>query len=155
MQDLYKIFLLSVCFFLTISATAQQALMGRVVDSAANTGLEGANLKLLSTKDSVVDQRSASANGEFQMKRVPPGQYRLQINYLGYQSTVVRIARPVESKPQPLTIQLLPEYRSLDEVAVIAASPVAVLKGDTTEFDAAAFSTEPYADADALVMQIP
>src|SRR5690606_32103661 len=28
-------------------------------------------------------------------------------------------------------------------------------KGDTTEFDAAAFSTEPYADADALVMQIP
>src|SRR5690606_29794947 len=87
--------------------------------------------------------------------RVRPGQYRLQINYLGYQSTVVRIAIPVESNPKPLTIQLLPEYRSLDEVAVIAASPVAVLKGDTTEFDAAAFSTEPYADADALVMQIP
>src|SRR5690606_38320143 len=59
------------------------------------------------------------------------------------------------SDPQPITIQLLPEYRSLEEVAVIASSPVAVLKGDTTEFDAAAFSTEPYADADALVMQIP
>src|SRR3546814_13490216 len=77
------------------------------------------------------------------------------VNYLGYRSTVVRIRISAESDPEPLTVQLLPEYRTLDEVAVIAASPGAVLKGDTTEFDAAAFSTEAYADADALVMQIP
>ncbi len=134
---------------------AQQPLQGRVVDSADNAGLEGANIRLLTAKDSVVDQRSASAEGKFQMKRVPPGQYRLQVNYLGYRPMVVGITVPAESNPEPVTIQLLPEYRTLDEVAVISASPVAVLKGDTTEFDASAFSTEPYADADALVMQIP
>src|SRR3546814_2284841 len=56
------------------------------------------------------------------------------VNYLGYRSTVVRIRISAESDPEPLTVQLLPEYRTLDEVAVIAASPGAVLKGDTTEF---------------------
>src|SRR3546814_17732065 len=91
MQKLYKGFLFSVCFFLAAPAVAQQPLKGRVVDSAANTGLEGANVKLLTAKDSVVDQRSASTNGKFELKKVPAGQYRLQVNYLGYRSTVVRI----------------------------------------------------------------
>src|SRR5690606_21083614 len=155
-QLIYKTFFLSISFlFLAIAAAAQQSPQGRVVDSAANTGLEGANVKLLTVKDSVLDQRSTSADGKFQMKQVPPGPYRLQVNYLGYRSTVVRINIPAESDPEPLIIQLLPEYRTLDEVTIIAAPPAAVLKGDTTEFDAAAFSTEPYADADALVMQIP
>ncbi len=155
MQDLYKTFLLFVCVFLAVAAVAQQPIRGRVVDSAANTGLQGANLRLLTAKDSLVDQRSASADGKFQMKQVPAGQYRLQINYLGYRSTVLQVNVPAKSDSPQLTIPLLPEYRTLEEVAVVAAPPVAVLKGDTTEFDATAFSTEPYADADALVMQIP
>ncbi len=155
MQDIYKGFFLWLFFLLTASATAQQPIEGRVVDSAANTGLQGANVRLLTAKDSLVDQRSASADGKFQMKQVPAGQYRLQVNYLGYRPTVIRIQVAAGSNLPPVTIQLLPEYRTLDEVAIIAAPPVAVLKGDTTEFDATAFSTEPYADADALVMQIP
>jgi len=125
------------------------------VDSIDHVGLQGANLRLLAAKDSLIDQRSSTADGQFQMKQVPPGRYRLQVNYLGYQTAYVHIDVSAESATQPLTIQLLPEYRALEEVAIIAAPPAAVLKGDTTEFDASAFSTEPYADADALVMQIP
>lgn len=155
MRDIYKSFFLSVFILLTVSAVAQQPIGGRVVDSAANMALQGANVRLLTANDSLIDQRSTEADGKFQMKRVPAGQYRLQVNHLGYQSAFIRIIVSAESDPPGLAIWLLPEYRALEEVAIIAAPPVAVLKGDTTEFDASAFSTEPYADADALVMQIP
>lgn len=155
MRDVYESFLLSVFILLAVSSVAQQPIGGRVVDSAANMALQGANVKLFTAKDSLLDQRSTAADGKFQMKRVPVGQYRLQVNHLGYQSAFIRIIVSAESDSPELAIRLLPEYRTLEEVAIIAAPPVAVLKGDTTEFDASAFSTEPYADADALVMQIP
>lgn len=155
MQAFYNTFLLSTCLFLAVSAMAQQSLGGNVIDSAANTALEGANVRLLTVKDSLIDERRVSADGKFQLKQVPVGKYRLQVNFLGYRSTVIPVTVSAKSDPLSLTIRLLPEYRTLDEVAVVAPPPVAVLKGDTTEFDAAAFSTEPYADADALVMQIP
>lgn len=134
---------------------AQSGIEGKVVDSAANTGLQGASVRLLSHRDSLIDHRTSTEEGRFQLKQVPPGNYRLQVNFLGYRPVYSDIRIQPGTAPPPITIQLLPEYRTLEEVAILAAPPMAVLKGDTTEFDAAAFSTEPYADADALVMQIP
>ena len=156
MDNGYRRFFLSLVFFsLSFSAVAQQAIRGKIVDSLDHVGLQGANLRLLADQDSLIDERVSSAEGQFRMKPVPPGRYRLQVNYLGYRPSYVRIDVSAKSAPQPLTIPLLPTYRALEEVTVVAAPPMAVMRGDTTEFDAAAFSTEPYADADALIMQIP
>ncbi|WP_353130282.1 outer membrane beta-barrel protein [Parapedobacter pyrenivorans] len=155
MRNPFKNLSYLIFFFLPQCMMAQQPIRGKIVDSVDYAGLFGANLRLLAAKDSLIDQRSTSTDGQFQMKQVPPGKYRLQINYLGYRPAYVHIEVPADSAIGSLTIPLLPEYRALEEVAIIAAPPAAVLKGDTTEFDAAAFSTEPYADADALVMQIP
>src|SRR5690606_32442630 len=113
------------------------------------------SLRLLTPRDSLIEQRASDAEGNFQLKQVPPGNYRLQVNFLGYQPAYLTVRIPSEGAVQPIHIQLIPEYRALEEIAIVAAPPAAVLKGDTTEFDASAFSTEPYADADALVMQIP
>lgn len=148
-------YLLLLLTFFSGVAFAQQGIRGKIVDSVDHIGLQGANLRLLTTKDSLVDQRASGADGHFQMKQVLPGRYRLQVNFLGYKPAYIDINVQAETALMPLNIQLLPEYRALEEVTIIAAPPTAVLKGDTTEFDAAAFSTEPYADADALVMQIP
>jgi len=156
MNSSYKCYsLLLTMFFFSAMAMAQQVIQGQVVDSTDHAGLQGANLRLLTAKDSVVDQRAAAADGRFQMKQVPPGSYRLQVNFLGYKTAYIDIRLAAGAVTPSFTIPLIPEYRALEEVAIIAAPPAAVLKGDTTEFDAAAFSTERYADADALVMQIP
>ncbi|MFC3198490.1 outer membrane beta-barrel protein [Parapedobacter deserti] len=155
MSSNYKCYLPFLLIFLTGTAVAQQGIRGKVVDSTDQVGLQGANLRLLSMKDSLIELRASAEGGQFQLKQVPPGNYRLQVNFLGYKTTNLRIQVSADGPPEPLTITLLPAYRALEEVAVIAAPPAAVLKGDTTEFDAAAFSTEPYADADALIMQIP
>src|SRR5690606_11870359 len=119
MRDIYKSFLLSVFILLTVTSAAQQSIGGRVVDSAANMALQGANVSLLTAKDSLIDRRSTAADGKFQMKRVPAGQYRLQVNHLGYQSAFIRIIVSAESDSPELAIRLLPEYRTLEEVAII------------------------------------
>jgi len=141
--------------FCSLVTFSQQTLRGKVLDSADHTALGGASLRLLTNRDSLLEQAASAIDGNFQFKQVPAGRYRLQVNFLGYRPAYVDIRIPAQGTSQPMTIRLIPEYRALEEVAVIAAPPVAVLKGDTTEFDASAFSTEPYADADALVMQIP
>ncbi|WP_353196755.1 outer membrane beta-barrel protein [Parapedobacter defluvii] len=156
MNNRYKrCYLVLPFLFLSLTAFSQQAIHGKVLDSTDHTGLQGASLRLLTTRDSLLEQRASGADGSFQLKQVPPGRYRMQVNFLGYRPAFLDIHLPSEGLTQPMNIRLIPEYRALEEVAIIAAPPVAVLKGDTTEFDASAFSTEPYADADALVMQIP
>jgi len=156
MNNRYKRYFLALpLLFLSFAALSQPFIRGKVVDSADNTGLQGASLKLLTLRDSLLEQRASGTEGTFQLKSVPPGRYRLQVNFLGYRPVFLTVTVPTGESPQPLSIRLIPEYRALEEVAIIAAPPVAVLKGDTTEFDASAFSTEPYADADALIMQIP
>lgn len=156
MNNGYKHALLCLAFIsLAITTMAQQALRGQVVDSVGNVGIQGANLRLFAAKDSLVDQRATIDDGHFQMQAMPPGQYRLQVHFLGYKPSYVNVHLQAEAPQKPLTIRLLPEYRTLEEVAIVATPPAAVLKGDTTEFDATAFSTEAYADADALIMQIP
>lgn len=156
MDNRYKQYgLLLLLLFTAAQLFAQDGIRGRVVDSAETVGLQGASVRLLGQRDSLIDQAASASNGSFQLKKVLPGSYRLQVNFLGYQPTSINIRVPVNATTPPLVIRLLPEYRALEEVAVVATPPAAVLKGDTTEFDAAAFSTERYADADALVMQIP
>jgi len=147
-------FVLALLFY-SFAALSQQTLRGKIVDSTDNAGLQGASLRLLTLRDSLLEQRASDADGNFQLKPVSPGTYRLQINFLGYRPTYLTVRVPSKELSQPMSIRLIPEYRALEEVAILAAPPVAVLKGDTTEFDASAFSTEAYADADALVMQIP
>jgi len=156
MNSQYTRYLLALTLlFCSFTAISQQSIRGKVLDSTDNSGLQGASLRLLTSRDSLLEQRASDADGNFQLKQLPPGRYRLQVNFLGYRSAYLNIHIPSEGLSQPMNIRLIPEYRALEEVAIIAAPPVAVLKGDTTEFDASAFSTEPYADADALVMQIP
>lgn len=141
-------------FLFPLITFGQSRVQGRVVDSTDQRGLQGANL-LLMVGDSVIDRRSTTEEGKFQLKQVPAGSYRLRVNFLGYKTRDLTLTLSDRETAPTLTIPLIPEYRALEEVAVIGAPPVAVMKGDTTEFDASAFSTEPYADADALIMQIP
>ena len=156
MNNPYIRYFVAVIFLLcSFTVRAQQVIRGSVSDSTDHVSLQGASLRLLTSRDSLLEQRASDTEGNFQLKQVPPGTYRLQVNFLGYQPAYLTVRVPSEGPIPPLNIRLIPEYRALEEVAIVAAPPVAVLKGDTTEFDASAFSTEPYADADALVMQIP
>jgi hypothetical protein len=151
MKFIFTLCLAMLAFTLTF---AQHTIHGRIIDSADNRGLVGASVRILTVKDSVIQVQGTSDHGVFQLKPVAVGQYKIQVSYLGYKESVKTIRITGNNDPLEQIISLLPSYQTLDEITIqVPTGPV--LKGDTTEFSAAAFSTEKFADADALVTQLP
>src|SRR5690606_25883131 len=80
--------------------------------------------------------------------------YQAKIQFLGYKERQLKFNIP--EGHEEITLTALLENSSIQlEGVEITAAPTVVLKGDTTEFNAAAFTTEPYADSDALLAQLP
>src|SRR5690606_36658143 len=92
--------------------------------------------------------------GVFSFPNIPSGKYTLQVNFVGYkrQRQVVNFD---PKKTKSVTIKLRLDMMMLDGVQIDFDPPMTVLNGHTTEFNAASFTTEPYADADALIGQLP
>ena len=133
---------------------AQHTIHGRIIDSTDQRGLVGASVRLLTLKDSVIQIQGTVDEGKFSFKPVSAGNYKLLVTYIGYKekSKTLRISGSEDRIEH--NFFLLPEYQTLDEITILAPTGP-VLKGDTTEFSAAAFTVEKYADADALVTQLP
>lgn len=97
-------------FGIATSATAQNlgAVTGSVVDAADRAPLIGAKVTLekLDAPTDVRTTRTAS-DGTFQFARVQPGQYVLEVSYLGYQERQVPMTIEIgESRDLDLTLQL-------------------------------------------------
>lgn len=152
--------LLLLCLFLTsLSALAQQrgigTIRGAALDSTTKEGLAEATVSLLRSRDSsLVTFQITGGEGEFLFRNVSEGSYQVLVTYVGYQekrqTVVITAATPAPTLP-PLLMQT--EVKSLNEVTVNGA-PV-VIKGDTVEFNAKAFKTEPNAVVEDLFKRLP
>lgn len=145
-----------ICFifcFSFLQGFSQYKLIGTVVDSTDGVGLQGARISLLNNKDSVLKQAVAQVDGHFVLERLPNADYTLLLTYIGYKQSRQKVK--IEGHDLALKFPLASSFTILDAVNITVAPPPVVVKGDTTEFSAAAYKTEAYADADALVAQIP
>lgn len=130
----------------------QQTVQGLVADSSG-IKLQGATVRLQAKADSTsVRQVQSLADGSFRFIEIPEGTYKLSVRSLGYTPFQGEIA--VSAHMKPIEVKLAVFTDSLAGVD-IDVTPDVLIKGDTTEFHAGAFPTEPYADADALVVQLP
>ncbi len=154
MQHLFISLLLTTTFIIS-HAYGQQRLEGRVIDSLTSEALQGAGLRLLNTRDSLISNQVSQLNGTFVFTTVAPGQYTLVVNFIGYKTQRLPVKLGAPGQGRPLTVRLPSDITALDAIDIIAPIQEVVLKGDTTEFNAAAYTTEPYADADALITQLP
>jgi len=129
---------------------------GTVVDSSA-VALTGATVILLDQADSVLVSFSISDDkGRFLMKNVKPGDYVLQVTYLSYANYSNPVSVSVEQAVFNLgKITLFPENKQLDEVIVKAEHIPIMIKGDTIEYNAAAFQTKPNAVVEDLLRKLP
>ncbi|WP_166670719.1 TonB-dependent receptor [Olivibacter sp. XZL3] len=124
-----------------------------MLDSADGSGLQGARVSLLNAKDSVIKQAVAQADGSFVLADLRNAEYTLSLTYIGYKQNKSKVK--VQGRDLQLRFSLATDFTMLDAVNITVSPPPVVVKGDTTEFSAAAYKTEAYADADALVAQIP
>lgn len=153
---MFKGHLLLIPFFLLFSfiASAQITVSGIVKDSLTNSPLMGARVEVITAADSVIRSTSSDEGGDFRFTNIPNGSYTLKVNFLGFKIYQQQFMLN-RNKPEQFDVLLSLDMTVLNAVDINAKPPMVVLKGDTTEFDAGAFMTEPYADADALIGQLP
>lgn len=127
---------------------------GIVVGKEGATPLPGATVVLLHLPDSTKAGMLTKPNGTFVFRTVAQGQYVLTLSYVGYTSFSKNIT-VTDQALQLGTIALEPNSIQTDEVEVVEKAPAAQQKGDTTEFQARAFKTNPDASAEDLVTKLP
>lgn len=131
-------------------AVAQTTVLhGRVLDSADSSALVGTTVVADGRLNTMCD-----VNGYFTLRGVPRSVTSIQCVMLGYKTATITF-KSTSSKTELGAIYLLEEQNQIDAVIVKSDAPMSIQKGDTTQFNAAAFKTNPDADADELLMKMP
>lgn len=149
-----KIILYCLFVFCVVLVNAQGITLSGVVKAKADSSsLQSAGIMLLSLPDSAIQGELSGENGNFTFENLKKGTYRLTISYLGYKEyqTVLVLDKPITLP----TILLESEELRTGEVNITAKLPTAIQKGDTTQFNASAFKTNPDASAEDLVLKMP
>ncbi|MBD2767382.1 TonB-dependent receptor [Hymenobacter sp. BT664] len=138
----------------TAWAQAPAPVSGRVADGKDQSPLIGANVVLIHLPDSVKTGTAADAEGRFQFDNVAAGRYLLEASFVGYQRQ--RQALVVSGQPvQVGTLALQAGGVRLKGVVVTGQAAQSVQKGDTTQFNARAFKTNPDATTGDLLEKLP
>jgi uncharacterized membrane protein YgcG len=147
--------LLALSLFSFTSGFAQNyTVKGTVKDSVTQSPLPGANVVLIRAADSLLVGAAADVEGRFTLEKVQAGRYLLRISFLGYQLFEKRIF--IRNQSLELgDIPLVMASTQLNEVQVMGKTPTVVQNGDTTQFNAKAFKTQPDATAEDLLQKMP
>lgn len=140
----------------TISLHAQpRPVTGMVMQDGTNKPLIGANVLLISLPDSaVVTGAVTDRNGSFYLRNGRRGSFTVKITYIGHLTTFLDVT--VKDRGVDLGFITIPEdLVRMDPVEVTGQAPIAVLKGDTSEFHAEAYKIDPDATAEDLVRKMP
>jgi hypothetical protein len=119
------------------------------------TPLKGAHVWLYDLTDTVKHTvTQTDPNGEFHFLNVVKGSYRVEINSVGYKK--IRKMITVEDPNADLGTFLMTESPiEMQGMTIQERAQAAVQKGDTTEYNANAFKTNPDANVEDLVTKLP
>ncbi len=128
---------------------------GVLKDSTDNSGVIGAYIKLYPVSDTTKAVYAASdVAGNFQFTGIIPQSYRIVITNLSYE-TVTRAFEVRDTHVNLGTITMKTGSHMLREVQVVGAIQQSQQKGDTTQFNAAAFKVNPDATTEDLIRKMP
>lgn len=128
---------------------------GKLTDSIYKESMGEATISILNRQDSsVVSYTLANSKGEFEIKDINTGTYRLMVTFQGY----AKISKIITISREKSLVDLGPIFMEkktavLDEV-VVEAAPI-IVKKDTVEFRASAFKTVPNSTAEDLFKKLP
>jgi hypothetical protein len=138
-----------------ISSFSQNATVtGVLKDSKDNSTLIGASAILLNPTDSSIYKgNTADLDGNFIISNVSKGSYILKASYLGYTDFFQEIDIKTDTFRLPV-ILLQQSSKLLKDIVVSSTAPTAVQNGDTTQYNANSYKTNPDANAEDLVTKM-
>jgi hypothetical protein len=146
-----KRFLFYAFLLISFDSISQKiALMGNLIDEEKKP-VEFATVSLLNANDSTLIHYSiTNEQGRFELKNITKGTYILQAAAFGYSTNSQKVNLTKDS----LAIFVLSvPANKLNEITVEVA-PI-LIKGDTIEYNSAAFKTRPDAVAEDLLKKLP
>ena len=128
---------------------------GKIADTLYKESMASATVSVLSILDSSVIAFSlANSKGEFEVKGIGTGSYRVFISFQGYQNYSKRIQISSSELILDLGTLYLDKNASLLDEVIVEAPPIQVKK-DTVEFNAGAFKTKPNSNVEDLLKKLP
>lgn len=139
----------------SISLSAQGfKMMGKVIDTTSQQSLPNANIIIKGISDTSFFKGSvADLEGRFFMNGIPQGEYTLQITFVGYDTLQKKLTITEDQRLGPVYIR---ESAKLLDGANVETMGIRVeQKGDTTQYNANQFKTNPDATAEDLINKMP
>lgn len=150
-----KILVAVMCLFCSVTMAQNPTISGVVRDSVDNSTLIGVTVLMFPPSDTT--QRKGvvtDLDGRFTFNNVAPGNYIVRFSYVGY--SVRQMALNVKSTSADIgSIALSPSVTMLKAVQVTSTSIQVEQKGDTIQYNANAFKTNPDASAEDLITKMP
>lgn len=142
----------------TVSVFAQNtySIKGSVADTASSSKLTNATVSVLNAKDSILQKFTRVKDGSFEINNLKKGKLILLVTYPGYADYVDRFTLDSAHTTHDFgRIKMILKTQLLAEVIVKAKVAAVKIKGDTTEFNAAAFTVQPNAKVEDLLKELP
>jgi outer membrane receptor for ferrienterochelin and colicins len=115
-QKFLKIILAILILFIPFHLNAQVQFKGKVVDSITKSPLPGANLQILGT----LYGASTDVDGNFQIPRLPPGNYAIQVSMIGYRNQVQKDVFVGNNQSAEITFELQETPIQFDPIVITA-----------------------------------
>ncbi|MFN3386575.1 MAG: outer membrane beta-barrel protein [Candidatus Thermochlorobacter sp.] len=149
-----KLIVFLALLFSSSSLFAQSyTVQGRIISETDKSPLAGAKITLSRLPDSVRSGAIANASGAFLIQNLSAGKYTLRVTYIGYRDYVWRFEL---KESVDLGVIAMKESGAVsDEIVVEERLPTAIQQGDTVQFNARAFKTNPDATAEDLISKMP
>ena len=130
---------------------------GKVMDQKSGESMPGSTVMLLNPSDSSFYKFSTTnTKGDFNIKGAKAGKYILQISFIGYDSYYKDISLSKEKPNVNLgDLGLKTKQALLKTFEVVEEIVPVVINGDTVEFNAAAFKTQPEDNVAELLKKLP
>ncbi|SKB77587.1 TonB-dependent receptor [Dyadobacter psychrophilus] len=137
-------------------STVRAEVSGVVIDSTSKKPLRTASVSLVMQRDSAYVMASITdGDGKFRFKNVSTGSYRLLVTFIGYRNKSALFTLSLNSAVRLDTLWMSEQGNDLQEVVIKQEAPPVALKGDTVQFNADAFKTEPNAQLEELLKKLP
>lgn len=154
-----KLWLAGLILFTALLSTAQTTtVQGTLQDQETKLPVQAATVLLLSTTDSsFIETTYTDSLGRFRFEGLAIDSFALQFSSVGYENLLQAFRiDSTDSLVKDLGAIILPKTsRELKGITVTATAPPAQQKGDTLQFNASQFKTNPDASAEDLARKVP